>query len=96
MTVISSKDFRSRQSHYLNLVRSGEHVALRLPHGTYQLTLTPVEDEELAQDVHTKQPVKDEREYVMSSQELTNILREGEMEIAEGNFTPIAIEDLWK
>ena len=27
---------------------------------------------------------------------LAEIIREGEREIAEGNFTPIAIEDLWK
>lgn len=32
----------------------------------------------------------------LSSQKLTDILREGDEEIAEGNFHPIAIDDLWK
>ena len=38
----------------------------------------------------------DETEYIMSSPKMVEILREGEKEIAEGNFEPIAIEDLWK
>jgi len=38
----------------------------------------------------------DETEYIMSSPKMVEILREGEKEIAEGNFTPIAIDDLWK
>ena len=43
-----------------------------------------------------KKNTMDETENLMSSQELTKILREGDKEIAEGNFKPIAIEDLWK
>lgn len=38
----------------------------------------------------------DETEYIMSSPRMVEILREGEKEIAEGNFHPIGIEDLWK
>lgn len=38
----------------------------------------------------------DETEYIMSSPEMVEILRQGEKEIAEGNFKPIAIDDLWK
>ena len=38
----------------------------------------------------------DETEYIMSSPEMVEILRQGEKEIAEGNFEPIAIDDLWK
>ena len=38
----------------------------------------------------------DETEYIMSSPRMVEILREGEEEIAKGNFHPIAIEDLWK
>ena len=38
----------------------------------------------------------DETEYIMSSPKMVEILREGEKEISEGNFEPIAIEDLWK
>ncbi len=38
----------------------------------------------------------DETEYIMSSPRMVEILREGEKEIAEGNFHPIDIEDLWK
>ena len=37
-----------------------------------------------------------ETEYIMSSPKMVEILREGEKEIAEGNFNPIAIDDLWK
>ncbi len=43
-----------------------------------------------------KKQAMDETEYIMSSPKMVEILREGEKEIAEGNFTPIAIEDLWK
>jgi hypothetical protein len=32
----------------------------------------------------------------MTSAELDKIIKEGEEEIAKGNLTPIAIEDLWK
>jgi hypothetical protein len=38
----------------------------------------------------------DETEYIMSSPAMVDILREGEKEIEEGNFQPIAIDDLWK
>jgi hypothetical protein len=38
----------------------------------------------------------DETEYIMSSPEMVKILREGDEEIAKGNFEPIAIDDLWK
>ena len=44
----------------------------------------------------SKKVAMDETEYLMSSPRMAEILREGEKEIAEGNFTPIAIEDLWK
>lgn len=33
---------------------------------------------------------------VMSMAELEDIVRQGEKDIAEGNFQPIAIDDLWK
>ena len=33
---------------------------------------------------------------VMSLAELEDIVRQGEKDIAEGNFQPIAIDDLWK
>ena len=38
----------------------------------------------------------DETEYIMSSPRMVEIIREGEKEIAEGNFKSIAIDDLWK
>lgn len=38
----------------------------------------------------------DETEYIMSSPRMVEILREGDKEIAEGNFKSIAIDDLWK
>lgn len=43
-----------------------------------------------------KKQAMDETEYIMSSPRMAEVLREGGKEIAEGNFTPIAIEDLWK
>jgi hypothetical protein len=35
-------------------------------------------------------------ENVMSMTELEDIVSQGEKDIAEGNFKPIAIDDLWK
>ena len=35
-------------------------------------------------------------ENLISAAELDRILAEGDVEIAEGKFEPIAIEDLWK
>ena len=43
-----------------------------------------------------KKQAMDETEYIMSSPEMVKILREGDEEIAKGNFEPIAIDDLWK
>ena len=43
-----------------------------------------------------KKQTMDETEYIMSSPEMVRILREGDDEIAKGNFKPIAIDDLWK
>ena len=43
-----------------------------------------------------KKQAMDETEYIMSSPAMVEILRQGEKEIAEGNFTSIAIDDLWK
>ena len=39
---------------------------------------------------------KSKDENVMSMTELEDIVRQGEKDIAEGNFKPIAIDDLWK
>ena len=44
----------------------------------------------------TLKMAKDTEDALMSSAELDRILREGDEEIAKGNLTPIAIEDLWK
>ena len=35
-------------------------------------------------------------EETMSMAELEDIVRQGDKEIAEGNFQPVAIDDLWK
>ena len=43
-----------------------------------------------------KKQAMDETEYIMSSPEMVKILREGDEEIAKGNYEPIAIDDLWK
>ena len=39
---------------------------------------------------------KSKDENVMSMAELEDIVRQGEKDIAEGNFKPIAIDNLWK
>lgn len=43
-----------------------------------------------------KKQAMDETEYIMSSPAMVDILRQGDKEIAEGNFKPIAIDDIWK
>ena len=43
-----------------------------------------------------KKQAKDETDCIMSSPAMVDILREGDEEIAKGEFTPIAIDDLWK
>ena len=43
-----------------------------------------------------KKQAMDETEYIMSSPEMVKILREGDEEIAKGNFEPIDIDYLWK
>lgn len=47
-------------------------------------------------NIVAKKQRMDETEYLMSSPEMIDILREGDEEIKEGKFTPIAIDDLWK
>ena len=39
---------------------------------------------------------KSKSEETMSMAELEDIVRQGDKEIAEGNFQPVAIDDLWK
>ena len=46
--------------------------------------------------ISAKKQAMDETEYIMSSPEMVKILREGDEEIAKGNYEPIAIDDLWK
>ena len=43
-----------------------------------------------------KKQAMDETEYIMSSPAMVEILRKGDEEIAKGDFTPIAIDDIWK
>ena len=43
-----------------------------------------------------KKQAMDETEYIMSSPAMVEILRQGDEEIAKGDFTPIVIDDLWK
>lgn len=66
MTVISVRDFRSRQTHYLQLARSGEHVILRSRQGLFRLT--PMSDEESERNVTAEicQGMKDWRDELDS------------------------------
>lgn len=43
-----------------------------------------------------KKTVMDETEYIMSSPKMVDILREGDEQIASGQYNSIALEDLWK
>ena len=38
----------------------------------------------------------DETEYIMSSSEMVRILREGDEEIAKGNFKVVTLDEIWK
>lgn len=64
MTVVSTKDFRSRQPHYLRMARNGEHVVLRSRGGFYHLTFEAKEEEEPKRDVTAEicQAMKDWRD----------------------------------
>ena len=42
-----------------------------------------------------KKAVTDETEYILSSPQMVEILKEGYKEIARGNVQPIALDDLW-
>ena len=69
MTVVSSKEFRARQSHYLRMVRSGEHVILRSRGGRYRVTFEPTtedSEEEPQRDITAEicQAMKDWRDYL--------------------------------
>ena len=44
--------------------------------------------------IASQKQAKDEN--LMSMAELEEIVRQGEQDIAKGNFKPIAIDDLWK
>lgn len=44
MIVISTRDFRTNQSKYLNLVKSGEHIVLKSRSGSFKIT--PVSEED--------------------------------------------------
>lgn len=44
--------------------------------------------------IASQKQAKDEN--LMSMAELEDIVRQGEKDIAEGNFQPVAIDDLWK
>lgn len=37
-----------------------------------------------------------ETEYIMSSPKMVDILREGDEQIASGQYKPIALENIWK
>lgn len=64
MTVVSTKDFRTRQPHYLRMARNGEHVVLRSRAGLYHLTFEAKETEEPKRDVTAEicQAMKDWRD----------------------------------
>ena len=66
MTVVSTKDFRSRQPHYLRMARNGEHVVLRSRGGFYHLTFEAKEEEEPKRDVTANicQAMKDWKDYL--------------------------------
>lgn len=55
------------------------------------------EDESLMKKaVRSLKRIASQKKAEMSVAELEDIVRQGEQDIAKGNFQPIAIDDLWK
>ena len=66
MTVVSTSEFRSNQTRYLNMVDNGEHVILRSRRGSYRLTPVPAKKKKQIQDITPQvcQAMKDWKEYL--------------------------------
>lgn len=43
-----------------------------------------------------KKQAMDETEYIMSSPEMVNILRQGDEDIKNGNFKVVTLDEIWK
>lgn len=55
------------------------------------------EDEGLMKKaVRSLKRIASQKKAEMSMAELEDIVRQGEQDIAKGNFEPVAIDDLWK
>ena len=66
MTVVSTSEFRSNQTRYLDMVDNGEHVILRSRRGSYRLTPVPSKKKKPIRDITPQvcQALKDWKEYL--------------------------------
>ena len=66
MTVVSTSEFRSNQTRYLDMVDNGEHVILRSRRGSYRLTPVPAKKKKPIRDITPQvcQALKDWKEYL--------------------------------
>lgn len=66
MTVVSTSEFRSNQTRYLNMVDNGERVILRSRRGSYRLTPVPAKKKKPKRDITPQvcQAMKDWQEYL--------------------------------
>ena len=66
MTVVSTSEFRSNQTRYLNMVDNGEHVILRSRRGSYRLTPVPAKKKKQIQDITPQvcQAMKEWKQYL--------------------------------
>ena len=64
MTIVTTRDFRTNQTKYLDMALRGEQVVLKSRRGSVRLM--PVEDEEPKRDVTAEicQAMKDWKEYL--------------------------------
>ncbi len=66
MTIVSTREFRSNQTRYLDMVDNGERVILRSRRGSYRLTPVPTKKKKPVRDITPQvcQALKDWKEYL--------------------------------
>lgn len=85
MTIVSTREFRSNQTRYLDMVDNGENVILRSRRGSYRLTPVPTKKKKPIRDITPQvcQAMKEwkqyldtgESDYFRPASELLNELR---------------------
>ena len=70
MTVVSTSEFRSNQTRYLDMVDNGERVILRSRRGSYRLTPVPAKKKKPMRDITPQvcQAMKEWKQYLETGQ----------------------------